>query len=310
MTSKIKTVLVLGGGAKGAYIAARLHEKNVRVTIMTRPARCADIALRGVRIESLDGRFRRPIPSISPTEIEEKVGLVVVGCRSHLLVDALDQAAPAMLAGTAILSLADGGPHLPFLRRRYPLRPVLEGLFEARLLTDADGAIRHRPPAARIRLRADRHDADLLAEAVQLFSGRGLDAMVVDDFDQLAWTRAIFHAAAVGTMVYSNRPLRDALRLNSGAAHFGHMLREGRDVAAKFGVMISASMVTGYAKGLSFEGEPIAAPSSVGAPGSAGAEGYFLLAQMVDRAEQHSCYAGSLKQALRLADRAIEPALA
>jgi hypothetical protein len=58
---------------------------------------------------------------------------------------------------------------------------------------------------------------------------------------------------------------------------------------------------------LSFEGEPVASPPPVSALGGAGAEALFLLAQMVDRAELGGRHAGSLKLALRLADKSIEP---
>lgn len=307
MTSTIKTVLVLGGGAKGSYVAARLAEKRVRVTIMTRLDRCAEIAVRGIHIESLHGRYRRPVPAIMSAEIDSAFDLIIAACRSHLLVDALDLAAPAMRAGTPILVLVDGGPYLPLLRRRYEIRPLIEGTFEARLVVDADGTIRHRPPSARIQLRNDRHDADLLAELAELMTGRGLETTVVDDFEQRAWVRSIFLAASVGAMIHSGRPLRDTLRLNSGAGHFGYLLRDGRDVAKKFGMAITPSMTANYARALAFEGEPIASPAAISAPGGAGAEAFFLLAQMIDRAEQRGCHAGSLKLALQMANQSIEP---
>jgi ketopantoate reductase len=307
MTSIIKSVLVLGAGAKGSFIAARLHEKGVNVTIMSHAERCAEIALRSLHIQSFDGRFRKPVPAITSAEISSKFDLIIAACRAHLLVDALDLAAPAMRAGTAILSLADGGPHLPFLRRRYTLRPVLEGIFEARLMTDADGVIRHRPPAARIQLRNDGRDEVLLAEVQSLLTGRGLMAGVVDDFERLAWMRSIFLAAAVGTMLHSGRPLRDALRLNSGAGHFSYLARDGREIAEKFGITVTPSMLTGYVMALGFEGEPIASPAPISSAGPAGAESLYLLANLVDRAEQRGCRAGSLKFALRMADRTINP---
>jgi ketopantoate reductase len=307
MTSTIKSVLVLGAGAKGRFIAARLHEKGVNVTIMSHAERCAEIALRGLHIQSFNGRFRRPVPAITSAEISNRFDVIVAACRSHMLADALDLAAPAMRAGTAILSLADGGPHLPFLRRRYTLRPVLEGIFEARLITDADGVIRHRPPAARIQLRNDEHNMALLSEIQTMLTGRGLEAHIVDDFERLAWMRSIFLAAAVGTMLHSGRPLRDALRLNSGAGHFSHLARDGREIAEKFGITVTPSMLTGYVMALGFEGEPIASPAPISSAGPAGAESLYLLANLVDRAEQRGCRAGSLKFALRMADRTINP---
>ena len=304
MSHSIKTVLVIGSGPKGGYIASRLHEKGVKVMIMARPERRTMIALRGLHIESLSGRFRRPVPTVAPTDVGGKFDLIIAACRSHQLFDALDAALARMTIGTPVLSLADGGPHLLDLRKRYVLRPVIEGIFEGRTIVDADGCIRHRMPAARIRLRPDHHYAGLVAEVAHLLTGRGLVAAVAQDFEQAVWTRSIFLAAAVGTMAITGRPLRDALRLNTGHIHFGHMVGEGRDIAARFNVRISPRMVAEYVRGLSFEGEPISAPPSVSSPGGAGAEAHYLLAPMFDRAEQVHCQAPSLNRALEVADAA------
>jgi 2-dehydropantoate 2-reductase len=306
MNPSIKTVLVIGSGAKGGYIASRLHEKGVKVTVMARPERRAMITLRGLHVESLNGRFRRPMPTVAPAEVSGRFDLIIAACRSHLLFDALDKALARMVIGVPVLSLADGGPHLQALRQRYILRPVIEGICEARTVVDADGCIRHRPPAARIRLRPDRHYAGLVADVAQLFTGRGLVAAVAEDFDQATWTRSIFLAASVGAMAITGRPLRDTLRLNTGHIHFYHMVGEGLDIAARSGVHISPRMVAEYVRGLSFEGEPIASPPSVGSPGSAGAEALYLLAQMIERAEQHNCRPSSLVRALEVADRSSE----
>jgi hypothetical protein len=40
-----------------------LHEKGLKVTVMARPEHRAMIVLRGLLIESLSGRFRRPSPN-------------------------------------------------------------------------------------------------------------------------------------------------------------------------------------------------------------------------------------------------------
>jgi hypothetical protein len=83
------------------------------------------------------------------------------------------------------------------------------------------------------------------------------------------------------------------------------LARDGREVAEKFGITVTPSMLKGYVMELGFEGEPVASPAPINSAGAAGAESLYLLASMVDRAEQRRCRASSLKFALRMADKTV-----
>ena len=277
--------LIVGAGAVGGIIAARLHEKGADVTLLTRPQRFEQIIVHGLRLASPYGRFRKPVPAIISSQIERPWDLIVLACRAHRMDEAITMAAKAIGPETVVVSLLDGGPHLAHLQRRLPNNPVLEGYFEGRVQLDIEGFVSHRAPEARITIGERQPDDGLPAQVAGLLSGRGLVGSAAPDLPRLAWARSIFLAAGVGTSVLTSRPLRDALRFYPGQSNFEHMMAEGRKIAAAAGVQVNKAQTWRYRHALYLEAEPVMAPPRVTAPGGGGQEAAYLLAQMIERAD-------------------------
>ena len=131
MTDVLKTcVLIAGAGAVGGYVAARLIEKGVDTTLMTRPERFEQIVVRALYVTSPFGRFRKPVYGLVSAQLSKPYDLVIFVCRAHLLTDAIQQAADAVGPNTFVLSLTDGGPNIEHLRRRFQADKAIEGIFE------------------------------------------------------------------------------------------------------------------------------------------------------------------------------------
>jgi 2-dehydropantoate 2-reductase len=276
--------LIVGAGANGGYLAARMIEKGVDISMLTRPARFEHLLCRGLHVSSRFGRFGKPAPALVYTEIKSSYDLVIFACRSHRLAEAVNQAAIAIGPATIILSLVDGGPHFPFLTGKFPKNTVFEGMLEGRLFMDADQVIRHREPETRIQIGMRSPDDVVALHIARLLEGRGLMASAVEGLWPKIWTRSIFLAAGVGASAIVNKPVRDALRSRSGDIHFGFMCAQGCAVAAREGVTVNKDMLHKYRLGLHLDGEPIQAPAQATDPKGAGGEALHLLSQMHERA--------------------------
>lgn len=293
--------LIVGGGAVGSYVAARLIEKGVDATLLAGEARCDNILRRLLSVRSRFGRFHKPVNAIVASEISATYDLVVLACRAHRRAEALAQSALAIGPDTIVVSLLDGGPYGAELAERSPNNVVLDGMCEARVALDADGIVYHAAPEARIWVGA-RHAGDDAAERVAaLLCGRGLIAMATNALPQHAWARSVYLAAGIGTTTMTGQPLRDAFRFMPGRTHFEHLMSDGGAIATQAGFDIDAATRLRYRHGISLEGEPIAAPPRLTDPRGAGAEARYLLAQMVARAEKLHVNAISLRTAFKLA---------
>jgi 2-dehydropantoate 2-reductase len=276
--------LIVGAGANGGYLAARMIERGVDISLLTRPARYEHLLCRGLHVSSRFGRFGKPAPALVAAEIKSNYDLVIFACRSHRLLEAVEQAKTSVGPSTIILSLTDGGPHLPFFTGKFPNNTVIEGMFEGRLFMDADQIIRHREPEARVQIGM-RMPGDAVALGLaQLLEGRGLIASAVKDIKPKIWTRSIFLAAGVGASAIVRMPVRDALRIRPGDIHYGFMCAHGCAVAAREGVAVNKDMLHKYRLGLHMDGEPIQAPPQPIDPKGAGEEALYLLSQMNERA--------------------------
>lgn len=301
-------ILIVGGGAAGSYIAARLLEKNVNVSILTGEGRREQIALRGLNILSPFGRCRRPIVVQQSNELSSDYHHVIVASRAHLLEAAIAAAQPAIGDATFVLSLVSGGPYRARLEQSLRAKGVYEGVFEVRVTRDPDGLVMHRPPEAKIRIGLRQGDDRNAARLAMLLSGRGLIAEVSANEPHLSWAQSIYLAAGIGTSVMRRQSLRDAMHFGAGRTFFAYMLAEGRAISAAAGVTVDKSATGRYRHGMFLEGEPIAPPPRLSDPGGGGSEALHLLRSMVERARSLGVAAPCLNTALATALEDIEGA--
>ena len=70
-------ILIIGSGAVGGFIGARLIEKKCDVTFLVRAERKLRLVTRGLQLRSQFGAFRRPVHAITADEIRGAYDLVV-----------------------------------------------------------------------------------------------------------------------------------------------------------------------------------------------------------------------------------------
>lgn len=299
-------VLVIGSGASGALIGARLIERKADVTFVVRPERKLQLVTTGLQLRSQFGRFRKPVQAITPDEIHEQADLIIVTVRAQDFEIALELAAPAIGPHTIVLPIAEGvRPIEVALENRSPR--VIVGVLEARLLLDADGIASQRPPASELAIGAlHPRDEPMAHELARLLNGRGLHSTYCPRIQCKAWERFAFMAGAAATSVLMRRPLRDALRFAHGAGTLAAALQEAFQVGVAAGYAPDQIAVRAYEKSFLLEGRPVQPPSLISAGGRAGDEATCLLGEMVCIARRARVNARTFSTAWRILTRPTE----
>ncbi len=140
-------ILIIGSGATGGFIGARLIEKKCHITFLVRPERKVQLVTRGLIVSSLFGRFRRAVAAITPEEIDGRYDIVIVAVRAQDLETALEVSAPAVGPNTIVLPAVEGMSQFEIGSRIGGPRTI-GCVFEGRITLDADGFLRQAPPAS------------------------------------------------------------------------------------------------------------------------------------------------------------------
>lgn len=104
---------MLGAGATGGLLGARLLAAGRDVTFLVRPAAADRLSREGLRIAGADGTIRsHPVPVVTAPDLRSPYDLVVVAVRGHALPGAVEDVAPAVGPDTQVVPLLNGMAHL------------------------------------------------------------------------------------------------------------------------------------------------------------------------------------------------------
>lgn len=141
-------ILVVGAGATGGYFGARLAQAGRDVTFLVRPRRAAVLRERGLRIIGLGEEETLTPRLVTADELGGPYDLVLLSVKATALDRALDDIAPAVGPGTAIVPLLNGMAHLAQLNDRFGEKSVLGGVARVITTLNAEGDIVRLAPVA------------------------------------------------------------------------------------------------------------------------------------------------------------------
>lgn len=139
-------ILVVGAGAVGGYIAARMLEDGLDVTLLVREARKAQLLSGGLVVRSPQGDYEGHPKIIVSGDESAPFDLVIIACKAYGLQDVLTQIKPYIHARTALLPFLNGYKHMHDIASAYPGQPLLGGVARIESTLDANGAIVHLSP--------------------------------------------------------------------------------------------------------------------------------------------------------------------
>jgi 2-dehydropantoate 2-reductase len=120
---RARRVGVLGPGAIGGLLAARLTKAGHEVTVIATERTAVAIELTGLKLRTPNEQDEtRPI---ARPRLTAPVEVLLVTTKATDLPAALERTPPALLATSTIVPVMNGIDHLPLLRARYPKSRVV-----------------------------------------------------------------------------------------------------------------------------------------------------------------------------------------
>ncbi len=185
----MSTVAVLGVGAVGGMVAARVSCAGHRVICVARPQTAAALRAYGVELDAPDGVVRARCEVVE--RLEEPVSLLVVAVKAYALAEALERVEVFSVADGVVLPLLNGLEHPDVIRRRLGPRvaPATISRFSAELT--APGRVLQSSPAAPVVTGAPGDLTRIaLLDASTPFRDAGLEVVIEGDERAVLWDKA------------------------------------------------------------------------------------------------------------------------
>ena len=256
-------VCIVGAGAIGGLVGARIAAAGTRVTVLARGANLAAIREAGLRVVAPDGS--ELVARVDATDDFTALGphdVVVLALKAHQIADIADRLPTLYAADTVVVPLQNGLPWWFFQR--------FGGAYEGRRIRslDPDGIIERAIPAERIvgciaypaaerdaagvvrLVEGDRFPVGELdgarseraKQVAQLFTDAGFSSRVVTDIRAQLWVKAWGNLAMNPISALTGATLAEICRAPETRALAAEMMSESAAMAEKLGLRLRVSI--------------------------------------------------------------------
>ncbi|MEI2689322.1 MAG: 2-dehydropantoate 2-reductase [Anaerolineae bacterium] len=191
-------VLIIGGGAIGSLLAARLAAARHAITLLDRPQTAAILQVNGVRLVEADGRVIAPAVQIvsTPSEIfaHSAFDLAVLAVKAFDTAAAIEPLRPLFPAATPLLSIQNGVGNEALLAELLPA-PILASSLTTPVEVLAPGHVRVARASHRLAVAPWRGDGRP-QQVAALFAGAGFTVQTFADGPALKWTKLLMNMLA------------------------------------------------------------------------------------------------------------------
>ena len=246
-------VVVVGPGALGCLLAARLGRFN-RVRLFDRdPARASFLECQGVVLEEDDNVSVVPVGATADPNAVGVADLVLLCVKSPKVTEAVNLSRPFLTRAGLILALQNGISHLESLPGLLAGRCWGLGVTAQGATLVAPGRVRHRGRGlTRIGWPPDESGSgsefkrgchpDLLEVAGSLTEA-GIETRVADDILPHLWAKLLVNAGINALTAIHDCPNGDLLKSPEVLARLDAVVREGEAVAKKKGIRLERDPV-------------------------------------------------------------------
>lgn len=191
-------ILIIGGGAIGSLLAARLAAAGHAITLLDRPQTAALLQANGVRLVEADGRVSAPAVQIVavPSEVfaHTRFDLAVLAVKAFDTAAAIEPLRPFFPATTPLLSVQNGVGNEALLAELLSA-PILAGSLTTPVEVLAPGHVRVARASHRLAVAPWRGDSQP-QQAAALFAGAGFTVQTFADGPALKWTKLLMNMLA------------------------------------------------------------------------------------------------------------------
>jgi 2-dehydropantoate 2-reductase len=219
-------IAVVGAGAIGGYVGARLSAAGADVTFLARGAHLVAMQANGLRIHSPLGDLH--MPRIAATDDPVRIGPVDLALFTVKLKDTRSAARsmrPLLAPHTRVLTLQNGIDSVEMIAEEIPRDHIVDGVILLSAVIREPGLIGNPGGAHRITVDA-MHGDKTIAGLVELGASTvGLEIIPTDDIQSAIWQKFIALVAMSGATSLMRRPLGD-IRANPETRIFLRQLAE------------------------------------------------------------------------------------
>ena len=242
---------IMGSGAVGAYVGARLQAAGAEVTFVARGAHGEAMQKQGLQINmpGLDLQLPR-VHAIDHPSLLQPVDLVVFAVKLTDALAAAESLKPVLRPDTRVLTLQNGIDSVSMLSEALPQAQIRGGTIYVSAVIEAPGVI--KSPGGFHRVVADAAQGDPVMKALAALGERceALDIALADDVERIIWEKFIGLSAFSGCTTLLRARIGEILSHPESTAFLQQLVEESVAVAQAAGQTVPAQMVDNYMKNL------------------------------------------------------------
>ena len=203
--------IVVGAGAVGCYVGARLAHAEQQVSLVGRPAILGEIAMHGLTVSDMDG-FKAHVPAnrlrfaVSVADVDRSGSPVILLCvKGGATAKAAAEMSAVFGAGTTVISLQNGVDNLQRIRHAAPHLEVVAGMVPYNVVLSRPATV-HRATTGHLQIG----EFPRSAQVVTCCDAAGLPVVVRRDMRAVQWGKLLLNLNNPVNAL-SDLPLRDEL---------------------------------------------------------------------------------------------------
>lgn len=242
--------LIVGAGATGGALGARLITAGQDVTFLVRERRAAQLARDGLRFRAPDLDIAHEVRAVTSLEGADPFDLVIVAVKAPALPAIIPVLIPAVGPDTRIMPLLNGMAHIDALEEAFPGQ-VLGGIVKIVATLKDDATVVQMTPLCSLTMGGLQGE-DVPGEIAPILEADGLSLEVTDDIASRLWEKWAFIAAA-GVITCLFRGTIGDILAAGGEAKILEAIDECERIAATAGYPVSEAR---HAQSLALLTEP------------------------------------------------------
>lgn len=231
-----RTVAVLGPGAVGGALAARLSLAGIRTICVAPPETIGLIALAGIVVETRDDTLTARVEVRE--RLEDEVGLVLVTVTAPSLEEAIERVDPAAVAEGVVLPLVNGIEHMQALRARFDGRVAAGTISHFQAYRVGRVQIVQSTSSPVITIASDSLAVRELERVAELLREARLDVRVGQSEKRVLWSKAVRIAAIAAATTATGRTVAELRSDPLWRERLLQALTEACEIAKADGVLL------------------------------------------------------------------------
>lgn len=240
-------ILVVGAGAVGGYVGAKLMSSGCDVAFVARGHRLKQLSEHGLSVRSPLGDMTMPIDVADRPPPNFEPQLIVLAIKAPALDGAIELIKACVGPQTRILPVLNGVSHLEMLHQTFSESPIVGGIAHGALTLGSDGAIEHLSPFFTLIVGSASGLQDAVVQKfVETLEAAQVDARLSFDIHRDLWNKFVFLSTLAGITCLMRANIGTIMTSPNGPRLIRQLCGECLEVANKEGCAPDAESKAAY----------------------------------------------------------------